>query len=74
VRAFWKGDEAVLPELAARLLGSSDLFEQPAGGKPWASVNFITAHDGFTLMDSSPTTTSTTRPTSRTMPTATATI
>ncbi len=50
VRAFWRGDEGILPELAGRLLGSSDLFEYQ-GRKPWASVNFIAAHDGFTLMD-----------------------
>jgi isoamylase len=50
VRGFWRGDEAVLPELAARLLGSSDLFEHQ-GRKSWASVNFVTAHDGFTLHD-----------------------
>jgi len=49
VRAYWKGD-AVLPELAARLTGSGDLFNR-RGRKPWASVNFITAHDGFTLND-----------------------
>ena len=50
VRGFWRGDEAVLPELAARLLASSDLFEHQ-GRKSWASINFITAHDGFTLHD-----------------------
>jgi isoamylase len=50
VRGFWRGDEAVLPELAARLLASSDLFEHQ-GRKSWASINFITAHDGFTLRD-----------------------
>ena len=50
VRAFWKGDEGKLPELAARLTASADLFNQ-RGRKPWASVNFITAHDGFTLND-----------------------
>ena len=50
VRAFWRGDEGILPELAGRLLGSSDLFEYQ-GRKPWASVNFVAAHDGFTLMD-----------------------
>jgi isoamylase len=50
VRAFWRGDEGRLGELAARLAGSSDLFE--AGGRgPTASVNFVTAHDGFTLQD-----------------------
>ncbi|HET6467433.1 MAG TPA: glycogen debranching protein GlgX [Geminicoccaceae bacterium] len=50
VRAFWKGDEAILPELSARLLASSDQFEHQ-GRRPWASVNFVTAHDGFTLQD-----------------------
>jgi isoamylase len=50
VRAYWRGDEAVLPEVASRLLGSSDLFEHQ-GRKSWASINFITAHDGFTLHD-----------------------
>jgi glycogen operon protein len=49
VRAYWKGD-AVLPELATRITGSGDLFNR-RGRKPWASVNFITAHDGFTLND-----------------------
>jgi len=49
VRAFWNGD-AVLPELAKRITGSGDLFNR-RGRKPWASVNFITAHDGFTLND-----------------------
>jgi isoamylase len=50
VRAFWKGDEGILPELAARICASADLFNR-RGRKPWASVNFITAHDGFTLHD-----------------------
>jgi isoamylase len=50
VRSFWKGDERKLPELAARLTASGDLFNK-RGRKPWASVNFITAHDGFTLND-----------------------
>ena len=50
VRAFWKGDEGKLAELAARITGSGDLFNR-RGRKPWASVNFITAHDGFTLHD-----------------------
>jgi len=50
VRAFWRGDQDTTGELARRLHGSADLFgdsERP----PFASVNFITAHDGFTLMD-----------------------
>jgi len=50
IRSYWKGDEGKLPELAARLTGSGDLFNR-RGRKPWASVNFITAHDGFTLHD-----------------------
>ncbi|WP_371875782.1 glycogen debranching protein GlgX [Alsobacter metallidurans] len=50
VRAYWKGDEGKLPELAARMTGSADFFNK-RGRKPWASVNFITAHDGFTLND-----------------------
>jgi isoamylase len=50
VRAFWKGDEGTLAELASRVTGSGDLFNR-RGRKPWASVNFITAHDGFTLND-----------------------
>ncbi|MGF7160715.1 glycogen operon protein [Rhodoligotrophos appendicifer] len=50
VRAFWRGDERIVPELAGRLLGSADLFDH-AGRKAWTSVNFITAHDGFTLKD-----------------------
>jgi isoamylase len=50
VRSFWKGDDGVLPELAKRITASGDLFNR-RGRKPWASVNFITAHDGFTLND-----------------------
>ncbi|HWI27315.1 MAG TPA: glycogen debranching protein GlgX [Stellaceae bacterium] len=50
VRRFWKGDPGVAAELASRLAGSSDIFGH-AGRRPWASVNFITAHDGFTLAD-----------------------
>jgi glycogen operon protein len=50
VRAFWKGDDAMLPELASRLAASGDKFNH-RGRKPWASVNFVTAHDGFTLAD-----------------------
>jgi isoamylase len=50
VRRFWRGDEAVRPELAARLLGSADLFDRQRR-RPWASVNFAAAHDGFTLRD-----------------------
>jgi isoamylase len=50
VRAFWKGDEGQVPELAARLTASADRFDR-RGRRPWASVNFVTAHDGFTLND-----------------------
>jgi isoamylase len=50
VRRFWKGDEAQVGELAYRLSGSSDLYEN-TGRQPYASINFITAHDGFTLRD-----------------------
>ncbi|WP_207477808.1 glycogen debranching protein GlgX [Arenibaculum pallidiluteum] len=50
VRRYWRGDAGVLPELAARITGSADLFERK-GRRPWASVNFVTAHDGFTLDD-----------------------
>ncbi|MBF9194702.1 glycogen debranching protein GlgX [Microvirga terrestris] len=50
VRAYWKGEEGKLPELAARLTASADIFNK-RGRRPWASVNFVTAHDGFTLND-----------------------
>jgi len=50
MRAFWRGDEGKLAEFAARMTASADLFDK-RGRKPWASVNFITAHDGFTLHD-----------------------
>jgi glycogen operon protein len=50
VRRFWKGDESQVAELAYRLAGSSDLY-QHNGRNPNASINFITAHDGFTLRD-----------------------
>jgi glycogen operon protein len=50
VRRFWRGDGGTLSELATRLSGSSDLYEQ-SGRRPYASINFITAHDGFTLAD-----------------------
>jgi glycogen operon protein len=50
VRRFWRGDMGQRPELAARLLGSSDIFEHQRR-KTWASINFIAAHDGFTLHD-----------------------
>jgi len=50
VRSFWKGDGGLVGELASRLSGSSDIFGG-SGRPPTASVNFITAHDGFTLRD-----------------------
>jgi isoamylase len=50
VRAFWKGDDAQLADFAARMTGSGDMFNQ-RGRRPYSSVNFITAHDGFTLRD-----------------------
>ena len=50
VRAFWKGDQSMLPAFAASLTGSAEQFDK-RGRRPWASVNFVTAHDGFTLMD-----------------------
>jgi len=49
-RSFWKGDESGVAEVAYRLSGSSDLYQE-TGRKPYASINFITAHDGFTLRD-----------------------
>jgi isoamylase len=50
IRRFWRGDEGQMGEFAYRLSGSSDLYER-SGRKPYASTNFITAHDGFTLHD-----------------------
>ncbi|MFB3922044.1 MAG: glycogen debranching protein GlgX [Terriglobia bacterium] len=50
VRRFWKGDPRMVPDLAYRLTGSSDLYRDD-GRSPSASVNFITCHDGFTLHD-----------------------
>ncbi len=50
VRSFWKGEPGQLPELASRLSGSSDLYAA-SGRDTYASVNFLTAHDGFTLAD-----------------------
>ncbi len=50
VRDFWRGEPATLGELASRLTGSSDLYES-TGRRPVASINFVTAHDGFTLRD-----------------------
>jgi isoamylase len=50
VRGFWRGDQGLVGELAARLTGSGDLY-QTSGRTPQASVNFVTCHDGFTLHD-----------------------
>src|ERR1700751_2876577 len=50
VRDYWRGEPATLGEFASRLTGSSDLYEA-TGRRPGASVNFVTAHDGFTLRD-----------------------
>ncbi|MBI4183529.1 MAG: glycogen debranching protein GlgX [Proteobacteria bacterium] len=50
VRRFWKGDEGMLGEFGSRITGSSDIFDR-RGRRPWASVNFVTSHDGFTLAD-----------------------
>jgi glycogen operon protein len=50
VRRFWRGDAHVIGEVAGRLTGSSDTFQRK-GRRPWASINFVTAHDGFTLHD-----------------------
>ncbi|MEM7487546.1 MAG: glycogen debranching protein GlgX [Pseudomonadota bacterium] len=50
VRAFWKGDGGMAPEMADRLLGSAGTFEHE-GRRSWTSINFVTAHDGFTLAD-----------------------
>lgn len=50
VRDFWRGEPATLGEFASRLTGSADLYEH-SGRRPVASINFVTAHDGFTLRD-----------------------
>jgi isoamylase len=50
MRGFWKGDEGRIGEVAYRLTGSPDLY-QHNGRRPYASINFVTAHDGFTLSD-----------------------
>ena len=50
VRRYWRGDAMLRPEISARLMGSSELFERRRRG-PWASINFVTAHDGLTLHD-----------------------
>ena len=50
IRRYWRGDPGQVADLAYRLTGSSDLY-QDDGRRPYASVNFVTAHDGFTLAD-----------------------
>ncbi|RYZ62581.1 MAG: glycogen debranching enzyme GlgX, partial [Proteobacteria bacterium] len=50
VRRFWRGDGGMVSEMATRLAGSSDLYAR-TGRRPYASINFVTAHDGFTLRD-----------------------
>lgn len=50
VRDFWRGEPATLGEFASRITGSADLYEH-SGRRPVASINFVTAHDGFTLAD-----------------------
>ncbi|MFV0494131.1 glycogen debranching protein GlgX [Mycobacterium sp.] len=50
VRDYWRGEPATLGEFASRLAGSSDLYEE-TGRRPSASINFVTAHDGFTMAD-----------------------
>ena len=50
VRSYWKGEGGIIGELAYRLTGSSDLYEHD-GRRPYASINFVTCHDGFTLQD-----------------------
>ena len=50
VRSFWKGDERRVGEMGYRLTGSPDLYQHD-GRRPYASINFVTAHDGFTLND-----------------------
>ncbi len=50
VRDYWRGEDRTLGEFAARLTGSADLYEED-GRRPYASINFVTAHDGFTMHD-----------------------
>ena len=50
VRAYWKGEDSLIGELAYRITGSSDLYAH-SGRRPYASINFVTCHDGFTLQD-----------------------
>jgi glycogen operon protein len=50
IRRFWRGDHGLTGEVATRIAGSSDLYER-SGRRPFASINFVTAHDGFSLQD-----------------------
>ncbi|TFD67424.1 glycogen debranching protein GlgX [Cryobacterium sp. Hb1] len=50
VRDFWRGESSTLGEFASRVAGSADLYEH-SGRRPMASINFVTAHDGFTIAD-----------------------
>ncbi|ROU03786.1 glycogen debranching protein GlgX [Histidinibacterium lentulum] len=50
LRAYWRGDPGMLRQIAGGILGSAETFAHD-GRRPWASVNFVTAHDGFTLID-----------------------
>jgi isoamylase len=50
VRRFWRGDPGERPKMAASLAGSADIFARQ-GRRPWASINFVASHDGFTLTD-----------------------
>ncbi|MBS0546410.1 MAG: glycogen debranching protein GlgX [Proteobacteria bacterium] len=50
IRRFWRADDSTRSDFAARLAGSSDLFDH-RGRRPWASINFAACHDGFTLAD-----------------------
>lgn len=49
-RRFWKGDNGQIGDMATRFTGSSELFDRN-GRRPWSTINFITAHDGFTMND-----------------------
>jgi isoamylase len=50
IRRFWRGERGIIGEVAARITGSSDIFEKQ-GRRPWASVNYVASHDGYTLDD-----------------------
>ena len=69
VRDYWRRMSGGIRDVATRMAGSSDLYAD-GGRSPYSSVNFVTAHDGFTLRDLVATTRSTTRPTARTTATA----